>query len=266
MDIFVELLDERCIQIEIGEHDTYKEVLELINKQCDHNYTMNNIHDEDLEIPPQCIINILKLKPGYELDIFHLKERGLWNIESFIDCEDKNLLPVYLSHFDVNVVDKYDYSIFKKAVSRNDPEILSILLDIDNINIDIKLEIFNCLNYSIKKKYDEIAKMLVLRTNIDQNVEYSFPHNRSGLEYAVINNNRELIELLLQHRACDTNSVSQALILALKNKSNNYKLIIDEDNIDVNMKNDVGCTALIYACEYGNVDAVEKIIKKKDPM
>lgn len=88
MALKVKLLSGHYTHIELDENDTYKEIIDKINKKC--NYTIDNIPDKYKNISPQDIDNILELKSDYELEIEDLKNRELWNVNSFTKCDNIN--------------------------------------------------------------------------------------------------------------------------------------------------------------------------------
>lgn len=199
MDLFVRLLDESCIKILLDEHDDYEDVLRKINEQCDHNYTIHNIHENYLKIVPQHIDEELKLQVGYELIIEDLKDRKLWDIESFTNCKDLSLLPVYLTEFDINIVNKNENSILIKSTTRNDIEMVKELLKFSNIDINLQNRSdYTALIQACRKNHEKIALLLLDCDNIELNIQNIW--GRTALMYIIYNSNLTLIERISQYK------------------------------------------------------------------
>lgn len=230
MDFYVKLLNGDRIIIKLDEKVSFEDVIKKVNEKYDHNYTIHNISKKNKELTPQTLIDELILKPGYELDIQDLKDKGLWNIESFVKCDNINLLPVYLTHFDINDKEnEHGSSILIETVERNDIEMFKELIKIPNININIQNNCdYNPLIVACQENYQEIALILLDFDDIDINVQNIY--DRTALMYTAYNSNAVLTERLSQFRHLNP---------YLKDER-------DEDALD-------------FACEYADSDICETI-------
>lgn len=232
MDFYVKLVSGDYINIILDEKDTYEDVIRKVNIKCDSNYTINNISNEDLEYSPQTIGDELILKYGYELEIDDLKNRNLWNIESFIVCNDVGLIPVYLTQFDVNCKNRDENTALMMACRKKNIEKVDILLKTENIDLNIQNSTGDTALIITSVENDiEIMNLLLKCPDIDINIQ-----NKIG---------------------------NTALILACcRNRIKVVELLLNRLDIDIYKKNYYNNDALVMSRHWNHNKLVEMILKR----
>lgn len=114
----------------------------------------------------------LNIDIKYESTINDLKNRGLWNIKSFVECNDIEIFLVYLSYFDVNSKDEDGNTPLIYASCEGYGEIVDFLIQRSDININSQNNKGNtaliCASY---EGYNEIVISLLKRKDIDVNIQ-----------------------------------------------------------------------------------------------
>ncbi len=112
-------------------------------------------------------------------------------------------------------------------------------------------------------KSGDIEKVQELfNNNADINAENMV--GMTPLMYAVIENNPEVVNKLMQKEKLEINKQDKyertALMYAIQYGNNeSVKRLLQSPKLDVNLQDNLGWTALMYAIEYGNVEAVRLV-------
>ena len=176
----------------------------------------------------------------------------------------KEVLQAIIDHgADVNATDKNNYTALISACEQRDVDAIHVLLKAGSDTNNVDEDGWTCLMYAV----DNNCSNEVLQAIIDHgaDVNASNKNNYTALMIAREQKHVDAIHVLLK-AGFNTNIVDEdgwtCLMYAVDNNCSNEVLqaIIDH-GADVNATNKRNCTALMLACEKGDVDAIHVLLK-----
>jgi len=187
---------------------------------------------------------------------------------SLCKCGHTNLIQYFIkNNANVNDKDNYGNTVLMYACEEGKFDIIKILIDhhakINEQNVNGE----TALIISIKYGDTAIVKYL-LQHHANPNI---FDNSKkSPLMYALLNNNKEIVdELMLQPNILtkdiiDNTTIKRKTLLMYACKYNDMRLVqqLIACKADLTIKNNKGDTAMIYACKYGHSDIVEYLISQ----
>lgn len=180
-------------------------------------------------------------------------DRNIIKVEALL--KDKNIdINANDSRFDANPLDVATFQGFNEIVTK--------LLAMPNIDVNVVNPYgYTPLMGAIEKGHSEVVEKLLEMPEIDLN----FKNNGSltALHWAVYQNKNDIVKKLLAHQSgtIDVNSKDWTPLHIASYFG--YSKIVDQlltiSNIDINIKNDLGQTALDLAIQRGHNEIVEKL-------
>ena len=216
------------------------------------------------------IVKLLLRKSGVNVNIHYGKSK---NTLLHYASEGNNLEIVkYLlenhADIDVNLLNDDGDSAASKAAERGYWEIAELLLRKSGVddNLRYSWHEITLLHYASTKNSFEIVKY-VLEKLADSDVNLSNASVYSAICTAAQREDWEMVKLLLRQSGADVNArCEKNTLLHYASEEGNWKivkyLLENHADIDVNLLNDDGDSALAIACKKGNLEIVENLLRK----
>ena len=221
---------------------------------------------------------IVKNTPNFEqhrmfsftLDFFHLVIQALLTVTcktghiETLNCLLENLIA------DFNFINDYGDSVLAIASERGHLEIAKILFQKLGINVNLRYgrSKNTLLHYASKRGNFDIMNYL-LEKNTDIDVDLLNDDGDSAVSIACERGHLEIVKCLLPKSTVDINvpyGWSKNTLLLKASEGGNLEivkyLLENQANIDVNLLNDDGDSAVSIACEKGNLGIVKCLLPK----
>ena len=180
--------------------------------------------------------------------------------------KDYRIINLLLSNdnTDVNIINQFGDTLLHNACYNKDYIMIELLLSNCNIDVNIKNKVGNSPLIDLCSVYNrhDIIQLLLNKGNIDVKIQNNKGY--TALMYVCCSNNddKELIELLLNKEIIYENIQDNISLLDLQDENGytalmhacinkNYniiELLLTKQNIDVNLQDEDGYTALIHTC------------------
>ena len=164
----------------------------------------------------------------------------------------------------VNVSDKAGYTALHRACQGGHEEVVSYLLGKGADKTLTTSLGFSALYVAALKGYANIVKVLLSNDVVDVNV--SDKAGNTALHNACQEGHDEVVSYLLGKGADKTLTTSLGFsalhLAALKGYANIVKVLLSNDDVDVNVSDKAGCTALHRACQGGHEEVVSYLLGK----
>jgi serine/threonine-protein phosphatase 6 regulatory ankyrin repeat subunit B len=159
-------------------------------------------------------------------------------------------------HADVNIRSKVGWTALLLASENGFHEVVELLLK-EDADMNVQVDNFTPLIFASINGYYEVVELLI-------NKKASFDHK--ALIGACQNGYYHVAEILLKEHAADVNVCNQdgwtALMYASEDGCNQVVQLLLDYDADVNIQTHDGWTALMCACRFGHHRTVQLILKK----
>lgn len=177
---------------------------------------------------------------------------------------DFNKFKELINKFDINSQNDKGWSLLHFACCYNQIEIVQYLLELENINVNIKEnEKLTPLHIAVRFGNEKIIKLLMTRHEI--NVNSKNKDLFTPLHYAVKYRYINIVKILLDHPDIDINSLNKSYntplhIACFINEPEIAKLLLNQKNINFNFQNEFLCSSLHLAAAKNNAEIVRLLL------
>ena len=194
----------------------------------------------------------------------------LWGVDNWEEGEAQATVQHAIAasrHLDP-IPESFHIALQAAAAKRN-MCLVELLLKVEGINPNFR----GCLDLTplalaANEGHVAIVELLLAKVNVDPNV--ILPSGNHTLAYSASNGWHAIVKLLLDRPEIDPNFIAKdkfggkksALMEAREPAM--AKLLLDRENIDVNCRDGLGCTALSYAAYYHRFEVVELLLGRDD--
>lgn len=194
MHLYVTLPDNiKSVAIEFDESDTYNDIINKVKKECNC-----DIYEENMMDKTGIMAGELKLFSENEFKIKKLKILNLWNVVSFIDCQDVNLIDIYLLNFNINVQNIFGNTPLIYSSMRNRIDIVELLLQ---RGADVNLQDNFGYTSLIWASYYGSIEIVKLLLHYKAKINLVTDKGNTALMYASLQGYKEIVEILLHNGA-----------------------------------------------------------------
>jgi serine/threonine-protein phosphatase 6 regulatory ankyrin repeat subunit B len=163
---------------------------------------------------------------------------------------------------DINMVDDWNDTALIIASSNNYIDIVKFLLSEENIEIFLRnKDNMTALDYAKKYNYTEIENLLNEHLCLPENWYKCIYNNYIDAVKCMLDNN-----VININKNDNSNNYTNLMVAIIKNCFDIVKLFITYENLDINMQDKKGYTALIYSIinDKYNIDIIKILLEHKN--
>jgi ankyrin repeat protein len=233
-------------------------------QQQEENKNKNNIFDKEIEnCRSEHLLSLLK----YFLEGVNLYTKNRLLIKASKEGNKEIVSLLLLEQgIDVNQKDVNERSALINATIYGHTDIVQMLLQVENINVNKQDESgWTALMKASEYGHKDIVKMLLQHKDIDVNRQNW--KGTTALLWANLNGHREIVQMLeeknMKQKQQNIYGRTALFVAIEKGHKDTVQILVQNENLDVNLRDEDGWTALMWACREGHKEIVQMLLQHK---